>query len=192
LTASAPKTSTAVTGCPSIPDRRETPSNQFRDSYLQVRLPASQPLFIEAITEIPQTGGITEEMCARISKEDSCSMGGGRTLWPRVPAAPDSEFEDGRGLRLSCVEAALWVEERWQTVAGTAGATTCSCDAAGDYYNPFHYRDNYHHQHPRDSGEVLFHLIDLFCVSLCAQECVFCPLNNPDQHATSMMTPFTL
>jgi hypothetical protein len=86
-----------------------------------------------------QAGGITEEMCARISKDDSCSMGGsGRILWPRILASPAKELDDRVGLRLSCVEAALWVEERWQTATGAAGATACSFDAAGDNHKDQH------------------------------------------------------
>jgi hypothetical protein len=88
-----------------------------------------------------------EEMCARITKDDSCSMGG-RKLWPRFPPAPARELEDMRGARLSCVEAALWIEERWQTVTGATGATTCSCDAAGCYHNHHnHHHHDCHHRH---------------------------------------------
>ncbi len=72
-----------------------------------------------------------EELCARIIKEDSCSVGGHK-LWPRLPPAPAKALEEKGTGRLSCVEAALWIEERWQTASGSAGATTCGCDDAGD------------------------------------------------------------
>lgn len=74
-----------------------------------------------------------EELCARITKDNSCSMGS-RVLWPKVPPAPAKAFEKKGVGRLSCVEAALWVEERWQSATGTAGATTCACDAAGNMF----------------------------------------------------------
>lgn len=65
-------------------------------------------------------------------------------LWPRIPSAPTKEMNDRAGLRLSCVEAALWLEERWQTATGAAGATACSCDAAGDRHDDCHHRHHHH------------------------------------------------
>jgi hypothetical protein len=97
---------------------------------------------------------------------------GSRVLWPRIPPAPAKAFEKKGVGQLSCVEAALWVEERWQAATGTAGATTCTCDAAGniilvvmDTSSTFFF---VHHA----AGEVLFQLIDLFCVSVSVQEYV--------------------
>ena len=58
--------------------------------------------------------------------------GGGRVLWPKLPPAPVKALRGEAGVpALSCVEAALWLEERWQSVTGAAGATTCAVDAAG-------------------------------------------------------------
>ncbi len=55
-------------------------------------------------------------------------------LWPKAPPGPAQALRGEAGVpALSCVEAALWVEERWQSVTGAAaGATTCAFDAAGE------------------------------------------------------------